>query len=189
MANANLKFTTLEGLLVAVKGVDNGDGTYSLATSGGGGIVTITGSIGGAVTVTSGHIVVDSGNINVSGTFWQTTQPTSDSGPTWTSSFGVTGACIQTANITGTTVITDAPTAGQKLVITDLLVSTDTAMNILFAEETSGMPIAKLYLPANGTVQWTPRSKMKLPTANKKLTAKASVTGNVSITPQYYSEA
>lgn len=171
MANANLKFTTIDGLIVAVKGVDNGDGTYSLATSGGSGVVTITGSVGGAVTVTSGNLA------------------STDNGPAWTSSFGVTGSAVQSANITGTTVITDVPTSGQKLVITDVLLSTDTAMNILLAEETSGMPIAKIYLPTNGTVQWTPRSKMKLPTANKRLTAKASVTGNVGITAQYYSEA
>ncbi len=42
--------------------------------------------------------------------------------------------------------------------------------------------------PANGTVQWTPRSKVKLPTVNKRLMAKASVTGNVGITANYYSE-
>jgi hypothetical protein len=172
------------GTVFPIKVVDNGDGTYSLATSGGGGVVTVTGSIGGAVIVTSG-------NVNVSGTVGiQGVVPTYDAGPYWTSAFGVTGSAAVLANITGTpTPITDVPTSGQKLVVTDVLLSVDTAMNILLQEETSGNTYVKIFLPANGTVQWTPRSKVKLATANKRLTAKASVGGNVAITTNYYSES
>lgn len=157
------------GTIFPIKAVDNGDGTYSLATSGGGGATTIT--VTGTLPVAVQGVV-----------------PTYDAGPYWTSSYGVTGSAVISANITGTTVITDLPTSGQKLVITDVLISTDTAMNILLQEETSGMTIAKVFLPANGTIQWTPRSKVKLLTVNKRLTAKASVTGNVGITANYYSE-
>lgn len=183
MANSTLYFVNADrGTVVPIKATDNGDGTYSLATSGGGGIVTITGSIGGSVVVTSG-------NINVSGTVSiQGVVPTSDAGPHWTSSYGITGSAVVAASITGTTIITDVPTSGQKLVITDVLISVDTAMNILLQEETSGMTIAKIFLPANGTVQWTPRSKTKLLTANKRLTARSSANGNVGITAHYYSE-
>lgn len=113
---------------------------------------------------------------------------TLDAGPKWTSVFGVTSAAVVSADMTAATAVTDAPTSGQKLVIVDIVASTDTAMNIIFEEETSGTDIFKVFLPANGTVQITPRGKVKLATANKKLTAKASVAGNVAITVTYYSE-
>lgn len=158
------------GTIVPIKAVDNGDGTYSLATSGGGGTVTV--AVTGTLPVAVQGIV-----------------PTYDAGPYNVGSFGVTGSAYVSANATGTVAITDVPTTGQKLVITDVLLSTDTAMNILLQEETSANVIAKIFLPANGTVQWTPRGKVKLATVNKRLMAKASVTGNVGITTNYYSEA
>lgn len=168
MANAVLFLD--HSTIVPIKAVDNGDGTYSLATSGGGGTVTV--AVTGTLPVAVQGIV-----------------PTYDAGPYNVGSFGVTGSAFTSANVTGTAAITDVPTTGQKLVITDVLLSTDTAMNILLQEETSAKVIAKIFLPANGTVQWTPRGKIKLPTADKRLMAKASVTGNVGITTNYYSEA
>lgn len=169
MANAVLFLD--HSTIVPIKAVDNGDGTYSLATSGGGGTVTV--AVTGTLPVAIQGIV-----------------PTYDAGPYNVGSFGVTGSAAVIANITGTpTAITDVPTSGQKLVITDVLLSTDTAMNILLQEETSLLTIAKIFLPANGTVQWTPRGKVKLPTANKRLVAKASVAGNLGVTTNYYSEA
>lgn len=117
------------------------------------------------------------------------TQPTSDNGPAWTSVFGVSGAAVVSADLTSATAVTDAPTSGQKLVIRDIVISADTAMNVLLEEETSGTDIFKVFIPANGTVQLTPRSKIKLATADKKLTAKASVAGNIAVTVTYNSEA
>lgn len=114
---------------------------------------------------------------------------TSDSGPSWTSKFGVSSAAVVSADMTTAAAVTDAPTSGQKLVITDIVVSADTAMSVLFEEETSGTDIFKVFIPANGMAQITPRSKVKLATANKKLTAKASVSGNIAMTVCYYSEA
>jgi len=117
------------------------------------------------------------------------TPHTKDDGPGWTSAFGVSSAAVVSADMTTAAALTDAPTGGQKLVIVDIIASTDTAMNILFEEETSGTDIFKIFLPANGTVQITPRGKVKLATADKKLTGKASVAGNVGITVTYFSEA
>jgi hypothetical protein len=101
----------------------------------------------------------------------------------------VSGAAKVSADLTTAAAVTDAPTSGQKIVIVDIVASSDTAMNLLFEEETSGTDIFKVFVPANGTVQITPRGKVKLATANKKLTGKASVAGNVAITVTYYSEA
>lgn len=114
---------------------------------------------------------------------------TRDAGPSWTSAFGVSGAAVVSADMTTAAAVTDAPTSGQKIVITDIVLSADTAMNVLLEEETSGTDIWKVFIPANGTVQITPRGKVKLATVDKKLTAKASVAGNIAVTAHYYSEA
>jgi hypothetical protein len=114
---------------------------------------------------------------------------TYDAGPSWTSSFGVASACVESSDMRTATVLTDLPTSGKKLVITDIIASSDTSMSLLFEEETSGTDIFKIYLPATSVVQLTPRSKIKLATADKRLTGKASVSGNVNVTVSYYSEA
>ncbi len=114
---------------------------------------------------------------------------TKDAGPHWTSSFGVSSAVFTSADATTAVAVTDAPTAGQKLVIVDIVASSDTAMFLLFQCETTGTVIFKVFLPANGTVQITPRGKVKLATADKKLFVDASVAGNIAVTVTYYSEA
>jgi hypothetical protein len=114
---------------------------------------------------------------------------TTDNGPAWTTVLGVTSAVVTSADATTATAVTAAPTSGQKLVITDIIASSDTAMFLLFQEETSGTVLFKIWLPANGTVQLTPRGKVKLATADKKLLVDASATGNIAVTALYYSEA
>lgn len=110
---------------------------------------------------------------------------TQDAGPSWTSSYQFTAS----ADMTGAADLTAAPTAGQKIVIDDIVVSAAVAMFISFLEETSGTEVLRLYLPANGSAQITPRGKLKLPVADKKLRGDASVAGAVAITVTYHSEA
>lgn len=135
------------------------------------------------VTANANEVVVKSitAGANVIGT-------TKDGGPSWTTVLGVSGAAVVSADATGNPAVTDAPTSGQKIVVDDIMVSSDTAMNIIFSEETSGTVFLKVFIPANGFYQITPRSKIKLATANKKLMADASVAGNVAITVLYHSE-
>ena len=114
---------------------------------------------------------------------------TYDAGPTWTQSFGISGAVVTSADMTTSAAVTDAPTGGQKLVIDDILLSADTAMFVIFEIETTGTDLLKIWVPANGTVQFTPRGKLKLATADKKLFADASVAGNLAVTCFYHSEA
>lgn len=129
---------------------------------------------GGDITI-SGDVIVDG---------------VTDAGPGWTSSFGVSGARFTSADQhSAVAPVTDAPTTGEKLVITDLIISVDTAMRVDFSIETGGTILLSLYLPANGTVQFTPRSKLKLATADKKLMVRTSVAGNIAVTPFYFSEA
>lgn len=115
-----------------------------------------------------------------------------DAGPSWTSAHGIAGVPFTSADQhSAAASVTPAPTSGQKLVVTDLFFSTDTAMNVTFKEETSGTVISgPYYVPANFAGQLTPRSKAwKLPVADKKLQVITSVAGNIMVDAHYYSEA
>ncbi len=111
--------------------------------------------------------------------------PTSDAGPNWTSTRQLTTS----ADMTGAADLTAAPTAGQKIVIDDVIFSSDAAMYMSFLEETSGTELFRIYVAAGGTAQVTTRGKMKLPVADKKLRGDASLAGNVAVTVLYHSEA
>lgn len=116
--------------------------------------------------------------------------PTKDAGPSWTTSLGVGGARVTSADQSGAVAsITDAPTSGQKIVVTDILFSSDTALRLDFSCETTGTIVASVYCAAGSSGQFTPRGKLKLATADKKLQWRASVAGNIAVTPLYYSEA
>lgn len=120
----------------------------------------------------------------------QSTVPVSDNGAAWTSVFGVSGAPFASADQSAAAAsVTDAPTSGQKLVITDVIISVDTAMTVTLKEETSGTIFGKYYMAANSTLQITTRGKRKLATANKKLQVQTSVAGNISVNVGYWSEA
>jgi hypothetical protein len=110
--------------------------------------------------------------------------PTSDAGPAWTTSYTYTTS----ADMTSAADLTAAPTGGQKLVITDIVVSSDTAILFSFKEETSGTVIGAIRIAADGVAQITPRGKWKLATADKKLQGLASAAANVYVTVFYYSE-
>jgi hypothetical protein len=131
----------------------------------------------------------------VTGTFYQTTQPTSDAGPAWTSAHGVSNAPFTSADAHGGLAsVTDAPTSGQKLVITDLVISNNSAVTIQFTfkEETSGTPIVTgpISVPAGMATQFTTRGKAwKISAANKKLQVITDVAGAVMVDAHYFSEA
>jgi hypothetical protein len=137
------------------------------------------------------EVISDStGRIHVNIGSGSTAGATKDGGPGWTTVLGVAGVAFTSADATTAAAVTDVPTTGQKLVITDIVASSDTAMFLLFHEEsTAGNLYFKVFLPANGTVQITPRSKVKLHTINKKLMVDASAAGNIAVTATYYSEA
>ena len=114
-----------------------------------------------------------------------------DAGPVWTTTFGVSGQRFTSSDASGAdAAVTDVPTTGQKLVITDVLLSADTIMRVDLKCETTGTVLASVYLPANGTVHLTPRDRgWKLATANKKLVVRASAAGNLAVSAWYFSEA
>lgn len=118
---------------------------------------------------------------------------TKDNGPQWTSAHGIAGAPFTSADAQTAAAVTSAPTAGQKLVVTDLFVSNNSAvaLQFTFVEETSVTVIAGPFaLPAGTSQQFTPRSKAwKLPVADKKLLVDVSAAGAVMVDAHYYSEA
>jgi hypothetical protein len=87
--------------------------------------------------------------------------------------------------------ISAAPVAGQKLVLTGLIISAGAAMNVTLKEQTSGTVLAgPFYLPANGSVVIPPGSRiLKTQTADKKIQAIASVAGGLTIETWAFSEA
>jgi len=123
--------------------------------------------------------------VAVTGTFYQATQPTSDSGPAWTSAYQHTASADASAGADATA----APTAGQKIVVDDIILSTGVALTVTFEDESAGTDLLVLYMPANGAAQVTPRGRIKLPVADKKLRIKTSGAGAVACTVCYHSEA
>lgn len=88
------------------------------------------------------------------------------------------------------TAITDAPPAGQIVVIDDLLVSSDADVTLDLTEETSNALVDRSYLVARSKIQLTPRGylKAKQPTAGKKIQAQLSDVANVCIHCTYHFE-
>lgn len=119
--------------------------------------------------------------------------PQMSAGRLWTSTInggftGETTTQTTSADLSSVTNITAAPTSTQKLILDRIVVSTLTAMNLQIKEETSGTLLCRLNLAANsGPVALS--LGIKLPTADKKFTATASVSGQIDITAIYHSEA
>lgn len=113
---------------------------------------------------------------------------TKDAGPNWETSWGVGSDAFQSADATTPVAVTDAPASGQKLVIDDVFVSVDTDMKVELEEETSGDVLWALHMGANSYTQFTPRGKMQLSVADKKLFVDTDAAGNISVTISYHSE-
>ncbi len=117
-----------------------------------------------------------------------------EAGKVWTHetvdvSLGVTGAAVSSADMSGgATAVTGAPTSTKKLVVTDVVLSTDTTLAFTFTEETSGTVLFKLRILANTSFHFKPHGKLKLATADKKLMCQTSASGNVTITALVRSE-
>lgn len=110
---------------------------------------------------------------------------TKDAGPNQT----LTRLFTYSADISTARDITAAPTAGQKIVAVDVLISVDTAGYVTVQMESSGNVLAGLFMPANGAAQVTLRGMLVGDVADKKLQMKSSVASKGACTCNYYSEA
>lgn len=111
--------------------------------------------------------------------------------PSYVESYGVAGAMFTSADQSAApAAVTDAPSGGKKLVITDIIISVGaTGQTITLTEETSGTVKGKFYVPANTTITIPFKGKFKLGTADKKLMVQSSAAGNIAVGALYYSEA
>ena len=130
------------------------------------------------------------GIVSVQGIANGTPVPSSDAGPSWVSSLGVSGETVTSTNASSTPlVITNAPTTGQKISLDDIEISVDTAMTVTLRTTTGNKVLGKYYMGAASTLQITTRGKKKAPTINQTLEVLTSVPGNISVTANYHSEA
>lgn len=114
---------------------------------------------------------------------------TLDKGPANTMLFGLGSVRFQSSDQSAApAAVTNAPPASEYLVVTDITVSVDTAMTVNFSEETSGDVLLTLYMPETGSLQFTPRGKIKLKTAGKRLMVQTSASGNIAVTANYHFE-
>lgn len=129
------------------------------------------------------------GKVGIDQTTPGTTNATTDSGAAWTSSFGVSGESVTSADATSTPlVITDAPTSGQKIVLDDIEISSAVQTLITVRTTTSNKILGRYRLPADGTIQVTTRGKKKSLTADKTLEVISSAAGNIYVGACYHSE-
>ena len=111
---------------------------------------------------------------------------TKDNGPETAGTFTYTTS----SDMTSVADIGPAPSGGQKSVLLQALISTDTAMKFTIQmETTAGSERQAWYLPASGSVIFVPRYPVKVGTADKKWQGIASVAGNVAISTVTTSEA
>jgi hypothetical protein len=110
-----------------------------------------------------------------------------DGGPSWTTArFTIDGEDPGTGDV----FVTAAPTAGEKIIIDDIIISSQSVdMRIVFKEETSNTVLLPINLLAGLVPQLTTRGKIKLPTADKRLVMSSSVVGLVDGVILYHSEA
>lgn len=95
---------------------------------------------------------------------------------------------VASADMSTAAAITDAPDTNKKVVVTDLIVSSDTALVFTVQMETSANVLAKFYIAANTTVNLSLAGCLKGDASNKKIYGKADKAGNLAITSIYYSE-
>lgn len=158
------------------------------AIPGGAFMADITAYVSGSVTVTvldtDGHVdLSDTGAVVVS-TLPALVAGTAMVGSVQDAGPGA-GAGIVQAPVHGdcstATALTAAPTAGQKWVVTDIIISTAAAAEVHLEEETSATVVwGPMILPANFAGQFTPRGKLKLATADKKVMVKSSTADHIT---------
>lgn len=102
---------------------------------------------------------------------------TTDAGSAYSESRSTSS--VADASTGGPHYICAAPSSGQKIVLVDLLVSCASDLVLTFKEETSGTTLFAIDLAAKTPFQFTPRSRLKLPTADKRIYVEASASGTV----------
>lgn len=142
--------------------------------------VTISGtpSVGISGTVSLGAAIPAGGNVIGS---------TKDAGSAYSEDRKV--FTVADASTGGPHYICDAPTAGQKRVVVDMIVSGAADLVYTIKEETSGTTLLQFSLAAKTPFQLTTRGLFKVPTADKRIYVETSGAGAIYITTLTRSEA
>jgi len=90
---------------------------------------------------------------------------------------------VSSSDATGGVTVWD-PTAGTKWVVTDLIISTDTAMTVTVKDGTTAILV--LYLAANGGMVSNFQTPLESSAADNNLTVTASAAGNIAVTATGY---
>lgn len=85
--------------------------------------------------------------------------------------------------------LTGLPVVGEYILLLDLLISVDTACLVQVQMEATGNVLAGFYMPAQSTLQITPRGYIKADQVDRKLLINLSVASDVQATAIYTSEA
>ena len=158
------------GTLAANSGVDIGDVDITSIAAG-------DNNIGNVDVVTLPALVAGTAAIGA----------TKDNGPETAGTFTYTTSSDMSSSAAN---IGPAPSGGQKSVLLQALISTDTAMLFTIQmETTAGAERQSWYLPASGSVIFVPRYPVKVGTADKRWQGLASVAGEVRISTVTTSEA
>lgn len=86
----------------------------------------------------------------------------------------------QSADATSGLTITSTPSADNHILVYDLIISVDTAMNITLRTVTSNSILGLYYMPANSVIQITPRGGIFAEEQGEALEVVTSVAGNIS---------
>lgn len=108
-----------------------------------------------------------------------------NAGPNWTKAHTHVASADASAGVE----LSAAPTAGQKIVLVGLVISTTTALTITVEDETAGTDQLVFIVPANSQPIRLENLFLKLPVADKKLILKTSGAGQIYATATYFSEA
>jgi len=154
--------------------VDDGGGSISIDDNGGS--ITVDGSvsIGSALpagTNTIGKVDLNAGS-NIIGAVKKDVV-----------NYTIVNKHVSSADATGGVTVWD-PTAGKKFVVTDLIISTDTAMTVTIKDGATNIMV--LYLAANGGAVSNFQTPLQSSTADNNLTVTASTSGNIAVTATGY---
>jgi hypothetical protein len=107
-----------------------------------------------------------------------------------THSHGVATLPITSSNFVSGITVTDAPATGKKLMISEVVVSCNTANAVTLKETTTGTVLfGPVYLAANAIFHFKPLAGWACSSADQAISAFTTTTGNCMVDVCYFSQA
>jgi hypothetical protein len=103
---------------------------------------------------------------------------------------GVSNLPISSGDFTAGITVTDAPATGKKLMLSEAVISCNTANAVTLKETTTGTILAgPFYLAANAIFHFKPLAAWQCSSANQAISAFTTTTGNCMVDIAYFSQA